>query len=76
VVVRWMGPRSLPDATFGRRLTQGMQPMSEQPTSYKPRHVVVLAHPNPSSFNALVADAYCQSVMRCGQEPSCATCMP
>jgi NAD(P)H dehydrogenase (quinone) len=43
--------------------------MSEQPTSYKPRHVVVLAHPNPTSFNGLVADAYCQSVRRCGQEP-------
>jgi len=42
--------------------------MSEQPTSYKPRHVVVLAHPSSSSFNGLVADAYCQSVRRCGQE--------
>lgn len=42
--------------------------MSEQLTSYKPRHVVVLAHPSPSSFNSMVADAYCQSVRRCGQE--------
>jgi NAD(P)H dehydrogenase (quinone) len=45
-----------------------MQPMSDQLTRYKPRHVVVLAHPNPDSFNSLVADAYCQSVRRCGQE--------
>lgn len=46
----------------------GKAEMSEQPTSYKPRHVVVLAHPNMSSFNGLVADAYCEAVQRCGQE--------
>jgi NAD(P)H dehydrogenase (quinone) len=46
-----------------------MQKMSEQQTSYKPRHVVVLAHPSPGSFNVLVADAYCQAVRECGQEP-------
>jgi NAD(P)H dehydrogenase (quinone) len=43
--------------------------MSDHATSYKARHVVVLAHPSPSSFNGLVADAYCRAVRRCGQEP-------
>lgn len=42
--------------------------MSDHATSYKPRHVVVLAHPNPGSFNGLIADAYCRSVRRHGQE--------
>jgi len=31
--------------------------------------VVVLAHPNPSSFNGLVAGEYCRAVRECGQEP-------
>ncbi len=42
--------------------------MSKQPAFYSPRHVVVLAHPNRSSFNSLVADAYCDAVRGCGQE--------
>ncbi|MDR7256423.1 NAD(P)H dehydrogenase (quinone) [Sphingomonas sp. BE270] len=32
------------------------------------RHVVVLAHPDPTSFNAAVAQAYCDTVRECGQE--------
>ncbi|MDF0543914.1 NAD(P)H-dependent oxidoreductase [Sphingobium sp. H39-3-25] len=32
------------------------------------RHVVVLAHPDPTSFNAAVARAYCEAVQECGQE--------
>ncbi|PHP21592.1 hypothetical protein CG471_01065 [Sphingobium sp. IP1] len=32
------------------------------------RHVVVLAHPDPTSFNAAVAEAYCQAVRKSGQE--------
>jgi len=42
--------------------------MSHPPAFYSPRHVVVLAHPNRSSFNGLVADAYCEAVRACGQE--------
>jgi NAD(P)H dehydrogenase (quinone) len=42
--------------------------MTNQPSSYRARHVVVLAHPSPRSFNGLVADAYCEAVRRCGQE--------
>ncbi|WP_454887510.1 NAD(P)H-dependent oxidoreductase [Sphingomonas oryzagri] len=42
--------------------------MSRQPAFYQPRHVVILAHPNPGSFNGLVADAYCDAVRTCGQE--------
>jgi NAD(P)H dehydrogenase (quinone) len=32
------------------------------------RHVVILAHPDPTSFNAAVAHAYCETVRECGQE--------
>ena len=32
-----------------------------------PRHLVVLAHPDPTSFNAHVAEAYCDAVRACGQ---------
>jgi NAD(P)H dehydrogenase (quinone) len=32
------------------------------------RHVVVLGHPTPGSFNHQVADAYCETVRACGQE--------
>jgi len=42
--------------------------MSDHATSYKPRHVVVLAHPNAGGFNGLMADAYCQGVRQSGQE--------
>ncbi|WP_454884204.1 NAD(P)H-dependent oxidoreductase [Sphingomonas oryzagri] len=42
--------------------------MSKQPASYRPRHAVILAHPNPASFNGLVADAYCDAVRACGHE--------
>ncbi len=42
--------------------------MHIQPSLYPPRHVVVLAHPNPHSFNGLVADTYCEAVRRSGQE--------
>jgi len=33
-----------------------------------PCHIVVLAHPDPQSFNATIADTYCQTVRECGQE--------
>jgi NAD(P)H dehydrogenase (quinone) len=42
--------------------------MHIQPSTYAPRHVVVLAHPNPHSFNGLVAETYCETVRRSGQE--------
>jgi NAD(P)H dehydrogenase (quinone) len=42
--------------------------MSDQSALYRPRHVVVLAHPSPQSFNGLVADAYCRAVKRHGQD--------
>lgn len=42
--------------------------MSHQPAAYSPRHVVILAHPDPGSFNGLIVDAYCQVVRSCGQE--------
>lgn len=42
--------------------------MSNQPAFYRPRHAVILAHPDPASFNGLVADAYCDAVRACGQE--------
>lgn len=41
--------------------------MSDQPASHPPRHVVVIAHPDPHSFNALVAEAYCKTVRAHGQ---------
>lgn len=33
-----------------------------------PRHVVVLAHPDPQSFNATIANTDCHTVRVCGQE--------
>lgn len=42
--------------------------MSDQPAIFRPRHVVILAHPNAHSFNALVADAYCQAARAAGHE--------
>jgi NAD(P)H dehydrogenase (quinone) len=42
--------------------------MPDQTASSPPRHVVVLAHPDPHSFNALVANAYCAAVRECGQD--------
>lgn len=41
--------------------------MSEQPAA-RPRHVVVLAHPDPKSFNASVVRSYCDTVRECGQD--------
>lgn len=35
---------------------------------YRPRHAVILAHPNPSSFNGLVANAYCEAAEACGHD--------
>lgn len=32
-----------------------------------PRHVVVLAHPDPQSFNASIVRTYCETVDSCGQ---------
>lgn len=32
------------------------------------RHAVVLAHPDPNSFNAAIARAYCEAVRAAGQE--------
>ncbi len=42
--------------------------MSAQPADAQPRHVVVLAHPAQHSFNASVAETYCEAVRGCGQE--------
>jgi NAD(P)H dehydrogenase (quinone) len=39
-----------------------------QATQTRGRHVVILAHPDPTSFNAAVAQAYCEAVRECGQE--------
>jgi NAD(P)H dehydrogenase (quinone) len=33
------------------------------------RHLVVLAHPRHGSFNHQIAQAYCETVRACGQEP-------
>jgi NAD(P)H dehydrogenase (quinone) len=33
-----------------------------------PRHAVILAHPNPRSFNAQVAETYRATVAECGQD--------
>lgn len=38
------------------------------PRCHRPRHVVVLAHPDRKSFNGLIADTYCQTVASLGQE--------
>lgn len=43
--------------------------MIEQPLE-PIRHVVILAHPSPHSFNASVAARYCQTVRACGQQAS------
>jgi NAD(P)H dehydrogenase (quinone) len=42
--------------------------MSDQLAGDRPRHVVILAHPDPQSFNATVAETYCETVRSCGQE--------
>ena len=42
--------------------------MSDQPAFFRPRHVVVLAHPSAHSVNGLIADAYCAAVRSCGQD--------
>ncbi len=42
--------------------------MTDQPPPAKLRHVVVLAHPNPKSFNASVAETYRRAVEERGQE--------
>ena len=42
--------------------------MSDQPALHSLRRVVVLAHPDPHSFNALIAETYCAAVRKCGQE--------
>lgn len=41
-----------------------MADMTKRPA----RHVVILAHPDPQSFNAAVAHTYCEAVRECGQE--------
>ncbi|KEQ52892.1 NAD(P)H-dependent oxidoreductase [Sphingobium chlorophenolicum] len=38
------------------------------PSSSPIRHAVVLAHPDPSSFNAAIAHAYCEAVEAAGQQ--------
>ncbi|MEO9129697.1 MAG: NAD(P)H-dependent oxidoreductase [Sphingomonas sp.] len=35
---------------------------------HPPRHVVVLGHPTPGSFNHAIAERYCATVRECGQE--------
>ncbi len=42
--------------------------MPDQSPPAKPRHIVVLAHPDPDSFNASVAETYCRAVRECGHE--------
>lgn len=42
--------------------------MTTTPLNCIAKHVVVLAHPDPASFNAQVAKAYCDTVRECGQE--------
>jgi len=42
--------------------------MIDQPFWPRPRHVVILAHPNPRSFNASVANIYSETVRSCGQD--------
>ncbi len=37
-------------------------------TTTKSKHVVVLCHPEPDSFNAAVAANYCAVIAECGQE--------
>ncbi len=37
-------------------------------TPQMPRHVVILAHPDPESFNAEAARNYCEAVRACGQD--------
>ena len=41
--------------------------MAENPKT-RGRHVVILAHPDPDSFNAAIARAYCAAVHECGQD--------
>ncbi|MEO8374310.1 MAG: NAD(P)H-dependent oxidoreductase [Sphingomonas bacterium] len=36
--------------------------------AHPPRHVVVLGHPTPGSFNHAIAERYCATVRKCGQE--------
>jgi NAD(P)H dehydrogenase (quinone) len=33
-----------------------------------PRHLIVLGHPAPGSFNHAVANAYCDAIQSCGQD--------
>ena len=42
--------------------------MPNPPAAYRPRHVVILAHPSSHSFNGLVARTYCEEVRRQGQD--------
>jgi NAD(P)H dehydrogenase (quinone) len=42
--------------------------MRHLPVDSKIRHVVVLCHPDPDSFNASIADAYCRAAQECGHD--------
>ncbi len=42
--------------------------MLHQALESRARHVVVLCHPDPDSFNASVAETYCRSVQECGHD--------
>lgn len=42
--------------------------MPEQPSTYAPRHAVILAHPQPNGFNGLVAKAYCEAARALGHD--------
>ena len=44
--------------------------MPNPPAAYRPRHVVILAHPSSHSFNGLVARTYCEEVRRQGIQVS------
>ena len=42
--------------------------MIEQQLNKAPRHVVILAHPDPASFNGAIAELYCRVVRGLGHE--------
>lgn len=42
--------------------------MTIAPDPARPKHVVVLAHPDADSFNASVAETYCETAHACGHE--------
>lgn len=45
-----------------------MESQTNHKSAHPIRHLVVLGHPAPASFNRAVAEAYCETVRACGQE--------